>query len=246
MIVLYSLLLYWCPSLWELKGTVLTDETSKNSVEAGWHLLYTKEQLQKQRRIERQWGYFRCSGFETQGTKALGTRCEFSFEKLSSGGETLGKCFFNKRPCFYIFFLLCFWSIPALNSSFWDRLPGSIICVPVLRGNCMQTLQLRSVTSSLAQILELSSSTELCRSNPTPTQVWESLWWPSLSFLHEVITCVCIPVTWLSLPLILSGMSLRMLLVHLLVHGWSSSRVRPGCWGFGLVMAWNPPRTKMA
>lgn len=133
MIVLYSLLLYWCPSLWELKGTVLTDETRKNSVEAGWHLLYTKEQLQKQRRIERQWGYFRCSGFETQGTKALGTRCEFSFEKLSSGGETLGKCFFNKRPCFYIFFLLCFWSIPALNSSFWDRLPASIICVPVCK-----------------------------------------------------------------------------------------------------------------
>lgn len=43
----YSPPFYLCPRSQELKGTILTAEVRGSSVEAGFHLVYIKEQFQK-------------------------------------------------------------------------------------------------------------------------------------------------------------------------------------------------------
>lgn len=164
-----SLILCFCTSVparknWKvlfwLNSTSILAEAGGNSVEAWFHLIYTEEQLQKQRMTEHQCGFFRCSCFEGQGTKgSLYTRCEISSEQVELWRQDIRRTVLHRRT-FFLF---------------------------------LQTLQLSATTSRLAQTLELLSSSELCRSNPTLTQGWESSQQPSLCFLHGDITHVCIP-----------------------------------------------------
>lgn len=103
------------------------------------------------------------------------------------------KTLFQYRTFFlFIIFFLCVFDFLS-HSSFWERLPADITYPLVFSGNCMRTPQFSTMASGLAQPLELSSSTELGRINPSLTREWESPRRPSLSFLHGDITQVCIP-----------------------------------------------------